>query len=77
MSKLMVDSSRRGWAETCIFVRAEFDKRSGTHDIAHLDLPSLLAWLRSRGGKNEWAETCVALILGHAPEKVREELTRL
>jgi hypothetical protein len=34
-------------------------------DIATLDAPSLLTWLRSRGGKNEWAESLVGTLLGH------------
>jgi hypothetical protein len=51
---------------TGIPVRAK--SRSGkwiNADIAQLDKPSLLAWLRSRGGANEWAEDVVGLLLGH------------
>jgi len=34
-------------------------------DIMQLDKESLLEFLRSHGGKNEWAEDVVALMLGH------------
>ena len=34
-------------------------------DVVYLDKPSLLAWLRSRGGDNPWAEDVVGIILGH------------
>jgi hypothetical protein len=37
-------------------------------DIELLDLQSLMTWLRSRGGNNEWAENTVALLLGHSLE---------
>ena len=36
-------------------------------DIGELDKPSLLRWLRSRGGANEWAENVVAILLGFGP----------
>jgi hypothetical protein len=39
-----------------------------TCDITYLDRASLLAWLRSRGGSNLWAENTVLLLLGHTPE---------
>jgi hypothetical protein len=53
---------------TGIFVRAK--DQSGKHqsvDIALLNKASLLALLRSRGGRNEWAENMVGLLLGHGP----------
>ena len=50
---------------TGIFIRARFDGRWGNHDIAHLDKISLIAWLRSRGGDNPWAESVVCILLGH------------
>ena len=53
-------------AHTGICVRAQ--KPDGSYasvDVAELDGPSLLAWLRSRGGENPWAENTVALLLGH------------
>lgn len=34
-------------------------------DISDLDRASLLTWLRSRGGSNQWAENTVLLLLGH------------
>ncbi len=51
---------------TGIFVRAK-DKEGAYHsvDIALLDANSLRLWLRSRGGKNAWAENVVGRILGH------------
>jgi len=42
--------------------------RYDTYDIIQLDKPSLLAWLRSRGGDNEYAENVVLLLLGHSGE---------
>lgn len=36
-------------------------------DILLLDAPSLLRWLRCRGGRNEFAERTVGLLLGHKP----------
>lgn len=51
---------------TGIFVRAKDSEGRWTNaDILHLDLPSLRAWLRSRGGENEWAESVVEILLGH------------
>src|SRR5258707_927932 len=49
---------------TSIYVRAQVppDNRWESVDIILLDLPSLMAWLRSRGGDNRWAENTVALI---------------
>ena len=39
-------------------------------DIMLLDRPSLMRWLRSRGGDNPWAEEVVARLLDHEPEAV-------
>lgn len=51
---------------TGISVRATSpDGSTESVDIFFLELPSLKAWLRSRGGENEWAETVVAMLLGH------------
>jgi len=50
---------------TGIFVRAEHEGKWDAYDIYLLDAPSLLEWLRSRGGKNEWAENVVGILLGH------------
>ena len=53
---------------TGIYVRAiDPDGKHGSADIAELDRDSLKAFLRSRGGKNLWAENVVALMLGHDP----------
>jgi hypothetical protein len=55
---------------TTIFVRAlkVSTGRFESVDICELDRPSLQAWLRSRGGSNEWAESVVLILLGHEPE---------
>ena len=50
---------------TGIFVRAKHGGKWGAFDIAELDEPSLMVWLRSRGGDNPWAESTVAILLGH------------
>lgn len=48
---------------TGIYVRAMYNGVWGSFDICFLTKKSLLAWLRSRGGKNEWAENVVACLL--------------
>lgn len=60
-----VDEDRESIPETGIYVRAKKDGKYITADISHLDHDSLKAWLRSRGGENEWAENVVAILLGH------------
>jgi len=50
---------------TGVFVRALYNGKMGNFDICNLDRDSLLRWLRSRGGANEWAEQCVLILLGH------------
>jgi hypothetical protein len=51
---------------TGIFVRAMLPDGSwDSVDISHLTAESLLEWLRSRGGKNAWAENVVLTMLGH------------
>lgn len=64
--KIDLERVKKGFHETGIFVRAQ-DKDGSWHttDIAHLDSKSLITWLRSRGGKNEWAEETVGILLGH------------
>ncbi len=54
---------------TDIYVRAKHADTGewDSVDISSLDKPSLLAWLRSRGGSNPWAENTVFILLGHAP----------
>ena len=55
---------------TGIFVRAKLpsDSRWKNADIVTLDKSSLIAWLRSRGEKNEWAESVVLALLDHDRE---------
>lgn len=71
------DASRSGdqrfTEATGIYVRAKSaDERWVNADIAELDGQSLLAWLRSRGGDNRWAEDVVGLLLGHGHLHARE-----
>ena len=61
---LTIDPKRRG-AECGIPIRAKDGERWITADIAALDKPSLLAWLRSRGGNNPFAEDVIGILLGH------------
>ena len=52
--------------QTGIYVRASTPEGVwDSVDIALLQKPSLLRWLKSRGGHNIWAENVVALLLGH------------
>lgn len=52
--------------DTGIYVRAQKPAGGyGNFDIAELERESLLAWLRSRGGANLWAENTVLILLGH------------
>jgi len=55
---------------TGIFVRAKVPSgvtgyKYDSVDIVLLDKDSLLAWLRSHGGENSWAENTVGILLGH------------
>lgn len=51
---------------TGIFTRAlNSSNKWESVDIVLLDKPSLLEWLRSRGGENRWVEDVVGIILGH------------
>ena len=61
----IVDEHRSGIANTGILVRAKMRDKWGAFDISDLNKESLLAFLRSRGGDNPWAEDCVGIILGH------------
>jgi hypothetical protein len=63
-----VDKKRYGELEdrSGIYVRAKgLTDKWETVGIEHLDKPSLLAWLKSRGGDNPWAEDVVGILLGH------------
>ena len=64
---LKIDPDRRLQpVETGIYVRAQHPSGAWQSvDIFDLDKPSLLAWLRSRGGDNPWAEDVVGILLGH------------
>jgi hypothetical protein len=53
--------------DTGIFVRAKNGTKWDSYDIAQLERESLHAWLRSRDGKNLWAENVVLLLLGYEP----------
>ena len=50
---------------TKILVRAKGPQGFDNFDIAELTRESLLHWLRSRGGANEWAESVVLVLLGY------------
>ncbi|HSW83498.1 MAG TPA: hypothetical protein VLH12_08490 [Usitatibacter sp.] len=65
--EFIVDESRVGCEEysTGIYVRAKRGTRWGSYDIAELAQDSLIAWLRSRGGSNEWAERVVLILLDY------------
>jgi hypothetical protein len=72
LDDLHIDPERAVMADnlprTGAFVRAK--DQTGKHqsvDITLLNKASLLALLRSRGGRNEWAENMVGLLLGHGP----------
>lgn len=58
--------------KTGIFIRAQLNGHYESVDIGDKRLPTdeILAWLRSRGGKNVWAENCVLILLG------REQIAR-
>lgn len=63
------DPERMGRDNTTgILVRALVDGKPASVDIACLDKDSLHDWLRSRGGKNDWAEQVVLRLLGHRGE---------
>jgi len=69
MKNLKIDQHRVDNLEfdlsTGIHVRAQDHTGKWTNaDIADLELASLKEWLRSRGGRNDWAEATVATLLG-------------
>lgn len=62
--RLNLDPREPDW--TGILVRAQAPDGSWMNaDIGQLDRESLHRWLRSRGGRNLWAENVVLMILGH------------
>lgn len=72
---LKIDPNRRDKSiATGILVRAQDENGVWQNaDISELTKESLLEWLRSRGGKNPWAENVIGLLLGHG-NLVEEEL---
>lgn len=64
--ELKIDPARKDGARTRILIRAQGpDGKWQNADIYDLDADSLRTWLRSRGGKNLWAESVVGILLGH------------
>jgi hypothetical protein len=59
--------------ETGIFIRAEVNGEWGSYDIGDKTIndKQVLDWLRSRGGKNEWAEQVVLTLLDRNQFSVR------
>jgi hypothetical protein len=68
-TKYIVDKDRlenKNLGSTRIFVRAQMPNgKYEAVDIVYLDAASLLAWLRSDGGRNELAENVIGILLGH------------
>ena len=73
MGDLTCLPEREGHEATGLYVRAKRGDRWVSVDICELDGPSLLAWLRSRGGDNPWAEDVVGIILGHGHLHKKEQ----
>lgn len=65
MTDLIVDPDRSDFGKTGIYVRAKRGEKWDSVDISELSKASLLEWLTSRGGSNEWAEGVVLILLGH------------
>lgn len=65
--------------QTGMYVRAQHKHslKFENADIIALELGSLLRWLRSRGEKNRWAESCCAMLLGHDGADVGKALDGL
>lgn len=75
MIELIVSEERTGEYETGIYVRAKRNGEWGSYDIGELTAASLIAWLRSGGGRNPIAEAVVMALLDHDPEQAQEEGT--
>lgn len=74
MEVFNADPNRMVYASaTGIYVRAMRGGKWDSVDIGELDRASLLAWLRSRGGDNKWAENTVGLLLDHGQLHELEE----
>jgi len=70
LNDLIVDEKRNaivnsGVVGTGVYIRAKVKREWQSVDIYSLDAPSLLEWLRSRGGENVWAENTVGSLLAH------------
>lgn len=66
LHEISIDPRREYEGKTGIYVRAKNSEGKWiSTDIWALDRESLLCWLRSRGGVNEWAENALMLLLGH------------
>jgi hypothetical protein len=78
LQKLYIDHTRIGdeWGESGMYIRAldPDTEKVGTYDIVALDKPSLLIWLRSRGGDNPYAEDVCGILLGHGHLHPFEEM---
>lgn len=75
MTDLIADPGRSELhGSTGIFIRAFGDGGWGTYDIAELDGPSLLQFLRSRGDSSPWAESVVFAILWGSTQLPEQEL---
>ena len=61
----LIERRRREKMETGIFIRAQIDGKWDSVDIGdpRLSDEEVFKWLRSRGGKNEFAERCVMVLL--------------
>lgn len=60
------DKERTTGIDTGIYVRALNPQGHYiSADIASLTIESLVHWLRSREGKNAWAERTVCILLGY------------
>lgn len=64
-TELIVDPNRIGKNSTGIYIRAKYQESWGSYDIYELDKESLIKFLKSRGGDNQWAENVVGVMLGH------------
>ena len=64
--KINPDRSLPEDEHTGIYVRGkDVDGNWVNLDLYQLDRPSLIAFLHSRGGKNEWAENIVLALMGY------------
>lgn len=71
-------ASRKHLPETGVLVRAQKSDGTWTNaDIVHLSPDSLLGFLRSRGGENEWAESLVFMLLAYTPEDLAKAIEEL